>query len=94
MNDYYNLGTHTRPITTDAPDAQVWFDRGLMWLYGYNHEEAVSCFRKAVELDEGCVMAHWGIAYGLGCNYNKEWKVFSSRDIPRVLSKARKHCRS
>ena len=65
MNDYYDLGTYSRLVTTDSVEAQVWFDRGLMWLYGYNHEAAVDCFMKAAEHDPACVMAQWGIAYGV-----------------------------
>ena len=54
----------------ENPDAQIWFDRGLNWTYAYNHEEAVTCFRKALEYDPGCAMAWWGIAYASGPFYN------------------------
>lgn len=90
MTDYYDLGTYSRKVTTDSPDAQIWFDRGLMWLYGYNHQEAVKCFRKAVEHDSSCVMAYWGIAYGIGCNYNKPWEVFLPEIVVSTLEEARK----
>ena len=43
--------------------AQLWFDRGLNWTYGFNHEEAVDCFRHAADADPACAMAWWGIAY-------------------------------
>lgn len=89
MSDYYDLGTYSRQVTTDSPEAQLWFDRGLMWLYGYNHEAAVGCFEQAVAHDPTCVMAHWGIAYGVGCNYNKQWKVFSPKMVARAMKQAR-----
>jgi len=89
MSDYYDLGTYSRKVTTDSPDAQVWFDRGLIWLYGFNHQAAVECFRKAVEIDPSCVMAHWGIAYGVGCNYNKRWEVFSPEMVIDAIQQAR-----
>ena len=38
---------------------------------GYHHEEAVACFERALEHDPTCAMAHWGIAYAIGPNYNK-----------------------
>ena len=57
MMAYYDLGQYTRPVTTKSADAQVWFDRGLVWCYGYNHEESVRCFRKAAECDPSCAMA-------------------------------------
>ena len=67
MDDgYYDLGTYSRPITTSSADAQLWFDRGLIWTYGYNHEEAIVCFETALEHDPQCAMAHWGIAYAVG----------------------------
>jgi len=55
---YYDLGTYTRPISTKSPDAQLWFDRGLNWVFAFNHEEAIACFAKALEHDPGCAMAH------------------------------------
>ncbi|MCF8534193.1 MAG: hypothetical protein K9G48_14385, partial [Reyranella sp.] len=63
---YYDLGAYTRRITTTSPDAQLWFDRGLNWLFGYNHEEAIACFNRALEQDPACAMAHWGVAYAAG----------------------------
>ena len=36
----FNLGTYSRKITTSSEAAQKAFDRGLIWLYGYNHEAA------------------------------------------------------
>lgn len=89
MSTYYDLGTYSRPVTTDTAEAQLWFDRGLMWLYGYNHGEAVKCFRRATELDPACVMAHWGIAYGVGCNYNKKWSVFTPESVAETMQTAR-----
>ncbi len=43
MTIYYDLGKHRRSIKTKSADAQGWFDRGLIWCYAYNHEEAVRC---------------------------------------------------
>ena len=89
MSEYYNLGSYSRQVTTDSADAQLWFDRGLMWLYGYNHAEAVKCFRRALQHDPTCVMANWGAAYGVGCNYNKRWEVFSPEMVAAAMQQAR-----
>ena len=70
---YFDLGPYGRKITTTSPDAQLWFDRGLNWVFGFNHYEAIKCFRKALEHDDGCAMAHWGISYASGPNYNLPW---------------------
>jgi len=46
------------------------FETGMERLYGFNHEEAVRCFRRCLGADPGCAMAHWGISYCMGPNYN------------------------
>ena len=86
--NYYDLGTYSRKITTESQEAQIWFDRGLIWTYGYNHEEAISCFEKALEADSNCAMAHWGIAYAIGPNYNKPWEAFEEDEKPECLVRA------
>ncbi|OQE31309.1 hypothetical protein PENSTE_c001G02873 [Penicillium steckii] len=93
---YYDLGTHTRKVTTTSSTTQLWFNRGLVWAYSFNHVEAERCFRRAAESDPNCVATLWGIAYAAGPNYNKAWKFFDSKDrrasIQRVhdtLEKAR-----
>ena len=73
---YYDIDVYSRPITTTSADAQLWFDRGLIWTYGYSHEEAVACFKRALEHDPNCAMAHWGVAYAIGLNDNLTWEVF------------------
>ncbi|MEM6490198.1 MAG: hypothetical protein AAF677_18345 [Pseudomonadota bacterium] len=85
--EYFDLGTYSRPLGV-APDAQRWFDRGMVWLFGYNHEEAVVCFERAIAADAGCVLAHWGIAYALGPNYNKPWEVFAPEEKAPALTRA------
>lgn len=88
MDDYYDLGSYSCPITTAAPAAQLWFDRGLIWIYGYNHQEAVACFRRALEHDPDCAMAHWGVAYAAGPNYNMPWARYDARSRAEALAVA------
>ncbi|WP_067687446.1 hypothetical protein [Nocardia jejuensis] len=83
--DYYDLGTYTRPVTTASPAAQLWFDRGLIWTYAFNHEEAVRCFRRAAAADPELAMAHWGVAYALGPNYNKPWEFFDETELASTV---------
>src|SRR5215510_5611684 len=84
----YDLGAYHRAVTTRSKEAQLWFDRGLVWCYGYNHEEAVRCFQRAAAADPRCAMAHWGVAYAAGPNYNKQWKAFDPADLNRSLALA------
>ena len=88
MTIYYDLGRHHRWIQTKSTDAQAWFDRGLIWCYGYNHEEAVRCFRKAAEERPLLRDGYWGISYAAGPNYNKQWKAFDPVDLKRSLDTA------
>lgn len=67
---FADMGSHTREITTDSPEAQEYFNQGLNWLYAFNHDEAVRSFTRAAELDPDCAMAWWGVAYAQGPNYN------------------------
>ncbi len=90
---YYDLGTYSRKVTTTSDSAQLWFDRGLVWTYAYNHEEAIVCFDKALEADADCAMAHWGIAYAIGPNYNKPWEAFEEDEKPDCLIRARQAIR-
>ncbi|KAF2771885.1 TPR domain protein [Teratosphaeria nubilosa] len=86
---YYDLGTYCRPITTSSVEAKKWFDRGLIWSYGFHHEEASACFERAIAADRDCAMAHWGLAYSLGPNYNKAWDIFDPEELG--LTVARTH---
>lgn len=88
VTDYYDLGSHSFPVTANTPLAQLWFDRGLVWCYAYHHEEAIACFEKALLEDPGCAMAHWGIAYALGPNYNRPWPLFDAEGKAASLSRA------
>src|SRR5271163_5092152 len=86
---YYELGSYHRPIDTPSPQAQVWFDRGLIWAYAFNHDEAIRCFERALGLDPGLAIARWGIAYAIGPNYNKAWEAFDPVDLSASLTRAR-----
>lgn len=84
----YNLGSYSKPVSTHSADAQIWFDRGLNWVFGYNHEEATFCFKKALEHDASLAIAHWGIAYCAGPNYNMYWEHFDPDSLAAALVNA------
>ena len=77
-DDYpFDVGTHHRS-TTGAPEGSVaaaWFDRGLVWMCAFHHEEAIRCFDRctaaaAASGGGGCALAHALIAFSHGPNYN------------------------
>jgi tetratricopeptide (TPR) repeat protein len=67
---YDGLGSHSRKITTNSPEAQRYFDQGLAFVQGFNHDAAIRAFQQAAELDPECAMAHWGIALACGPHIN------------------------
>ena len=79
MKDF-DLGEHSREISTSSAEAQFWFDKGLNWVIGFNHEAGVECFRKALAFDPKCAMAWWGIAYASGPFYNQPWRWFGANE--------------
>ena len=85
---YFDLGTYSRPGASASNEAQTWFDRGLNWTFGFNHEEAADCFRKAIAADRTCAWAYWGLAFAIGPNYNKEWDFFELEERISVLKEA------
>jgi len=67
---YEGLGSHTRKIKTFSSEAQTFFDQGLIFLYGFNHDEAIRSFERAAAADPSCAMAYWGISVANGPHIN------------------------
>ncbi len=67
---YEGLGSYSRKITTDSPEAQRYFDQGLGFLHGFNHRAAIRAFQQAAKLDPKCATAHWGVALACGPHIN------------------------
>src|SRR5829696_857993 len=64
------LGDINHPVSTNNPEAQKYFNQGLAYIYGFNHEEAINSFKQAAKLDPQLAMAYWGVAISMGSNYN------------------------
>lgn len=58
------------PISTEAEQAQIWFDHGLAYTFNFNHAAAIDAFRRAQAADPDCAMCYWGEAFALGPNIN------------------------
>ena len=50
------LGSHRHPIATTSPEAQKFFDQGMVMLFGFNHDEAFRSFERASQLDPKAAM--------------------------------------
>ncbi|KAJ5161787.1 hypothetical protein N7492_007179 [Penicillium capsulatum] len=86
--EYYDLGAFGRTISNASSDAQAWFNRGLIWAYAFNHQESVRCFEQVILFDPECAMGYWGLAFALGPNYNKPWKLFDGEDLSTTTARA------
>lgn len=89
--DRFNLGSHTKAVSTASADAQRWFDRGLNWCFAFNKSEGLKCFKRALEFDPECVMAHWGVAYAAGPFYNLIWREHGEEEAVACITLARYH---
>lgn len=89
IEPHYDLGSYHRAIETPSPQAQLWFDRGVVWASAFNHDEAFRCFERALSLDADLTIARWGIALSVGPNYNKAWGAFDPVDLAASLARAR-----
>jgi tetratricopeptide (TPR) repeat protein len=67
---FQGLGKHTRHVSTQSAEAQQFFDQGLIFLYGFNHDEAIRSFEAAAAADPKCGMTYWGIAMANGPHIN------------------------
>lgn len=85
MSYPYDLGCHQRKVTTSSPKAQIWFNRGLLWIYGFDLEMAGRCFREAIAEDINCAMAWWGLTYASGIYYNKPWHRMQKDELTEKL---------
>ncbi|KAL4771535.1 hypothetical protein BDW60DRAFT_189328 [Aspergillus nidulans var. acristatus] len=92
-DDYFSLGSYHRTVSTTNAHAQAWFNRGLIWTYAFNHEEAATCFQNAAGHDPNCAMAYWGLAYALGPNYNKPWQFFDKVELEYTVQRTHQAAR-
>jgi Tfp pilus assembly protein PilF len=58
------------PVSTNVPQAQAAFDRGLFLYYAYDGDDAARAFAQAAALDSRLAMAYWGIALADGPDLN------------------------
>ena len=81
----FNIGTYSFKISTTSYEAQIWFDRGLIWAYGFHWQEAIKCFKASIREDPNCAMAWWGVAYSVGPEYNRMWQKLDKSELSIVL---------
>lgn len=60
------LGDFSRPIDTDVPMAQAFFDQGMQMVYAFTYPVAIRSFEEAQRRDPNCAMCYWGEAQARG----------------------------
>lgn len=82
LTDTADPDTH---VEVPPESAQILFAQGLLWAYAFHHEEAERCFTAALAQHPYFPLAHVGLAYAMGPNYN------DMRIAKEVLEVARSH---
>src|SRR4029077_15505201 len=84
------VGRHHHPIDTKNKSAQDYFDQGLTFIYGFNHEEAARAFQQAAKLDAASPMPLWGVALAIGPNYNLDVDPDREKQANETMQKTTK----
>jgi tetratricopeptide (TPR) repeat protein len=84
------VGNLSYAVTTAKDSAQVYFNQGLSFYYGYHFTEALASFKEASRFDPACGMAYWGQALAMGPFYNTY--VYKMRqEIPETIAMMEKN---
>ena len=67
---FEGMGDYGMTITTRSPEAQRYFNQGMVLAFAFNHAESVRSFQAAQTLDPTCAMCFWGEALATGPNIN------------------------
>ena len=66
-------GTYSRKISTDSPQAQMFFDQGLRFAWGFFFPESIASYQQAALADPTHPMPYWGMAHAMGPNPNSRY---------------------
>src|SRR4051812_8279431 len=53
------MGNLHHPVSTTNEMAQKFFDQGLTFVFGFNHDAAIRSFKRALGYDPNLAMAQW-----------------------------------
>ena len=85
---FNNLSSFHHEISTKVPDAQRFFDQGLVLFYGFEWGESIRSFKEATRLDPNCGMCYWGLALALGNIINAPLTGHEYSDAQSAIKKA------
>ena len=87
---YSGIGRSDLPLTDMDPQARRFFDQGLAFAYGFNHQAAIRSFKRAQEIDPGCAACWWGEALANGPNINAAMDDQQNRSALNALVEAQR----
>ncbi len=93
MKHRYNLGEYFKSIEQSSDEYKTWFNRGMVWLYGFDLEMAFRCFQQASKLNEQSAISLWGMAYTSGIYYNKPWSRMQEDELVEKLQQTYEYSR-
>lgn len=67
---FEGLGPYTRSVSTTNAEAQRYMNQAFIWMFSFNHDEAIRSFQRAAELDPNLAIAYWGVALCHGPHIN------------------------
>jgi tetratricopeptide (TPR) repeat protein len=73
------VGSYRGPRVSVNPEAQRYFEQGMVFGWGFNFAEAARSFRAATLRDPDCAMCRWGIAWAVGPSINHD---MAAADVP------------
>jgi tetratricopeptide (TPR) repeat protein len=76
---FEGVGSYRAPRVSDHPEAQRYFEQGMVFGWGFNFAEAARSFRAATLRDPDCSMCRWGIAWAVGPSINHD---MDAADMP------------
>lgn len=78
---FRGLGSYSRAVSTKNAEAQRYFDQAFIWMFSFNHDEAIRSFQRAAQLEPNLAIAHWGVAFCNGPHINNP-----VMDQPRAIA--------
>ena len=82
-----SLGSFTRPISSESPEAQRYFDQGFQLMYAFAKVDAARSFREAQKHDPDCAICYWGEAWTWGSYLNGPMRA---DEAPRAYAAVQK----
>ncbi|MFP3948383.1 MAG: hypothetical protein ACLFWG_06615 [Longimicrobiales bacterium] len=77
-----------RPVTTDSPGAQAYFDQGLQLIYAFSLPQAIASFEEAQRRDPACAMCWFGEAWARGPYLNGGMRASNAAEAFEAIQRA------